>query len=111
MSDDDLHDFLRARNSADTPRFAPGFADRVMRRVLEQPSPTFDLVLVRHARRLLPALAAASLLLAAWNYVSLRDRTPSAIGAMLGMSSTSASGSSSADAFTVRGLVNVEAFE
>ena len=111
MSDDDLHDFLRAHESADTPHFSTDFADRVMRRVLEQPAATFDLVLVRHARRVLPALAAASLLLAAWNYASLRDRTPSAIGALLGMAGTNTSGVSNADAFTVRGLVNIEAFQ
>lgn len=110
MNDDDLHDFLRAPECAAAPHFAPGFADRVMRRVHEEAVPTFDLLLVRHARRVLPALAAASLVLAAWNYASLHDRAPSAIGAVLGIASTS-SAATTTDTFSARGLVNVEAFE
>lgn len=106
MIDDELKALLREHPSADAPRFATGFAERVMKRVGERES--LDLALVRQARRVLPALAAASLMLAAWNYVSLRDRAPSTLGAVLGVASTSGTASA---ALSTNGLVNVEAFE
>ena len=111
MNDDDLLELLRAHDSAAAPRFATGFTDRVMRRVHEPVTPSFDSVLARQAQRVLPALAAASLLLAAWNYVSFRDDAPSAIGAVLGVANRNALAISTTDARSVNGLVNVEAFE
>ena len=108
MTENELSRLLDAHESSGEPRFASGFADRVMRRIAEGEPMTLDIALVRQARRLLPALAAASLLLAAWNYVSLRDRAPSTLGAVLGVASTNSSTSSSVSA---NGLMNVEAFE
>lgn len=109
MTDDELNTLLGAHESAGEPRFAPVFADRVMRRVAERGAPTLDLMLARQARRVLPALAAASMLLALWNYVSLRDRAPSTIGAVLGVASNSVVGSENPG--VSNGLVNVEVFE
>ena len=109
MSDDELHDFLRATHDETAPHFAHGFAERVMRRMHEAPLPSFDLVLARQARRVLPALAAASMALAVWNYVSVRDRAPSTIGAVLGVASLGTSASKNSN--DANGLTNVEAFE
>ena len=109
MNDEELHDLLRLRGSGTAPAFAPGFADRVMHGVRERKTTAFDVALVRQARRVLPALAAASMLLAAWNYVSLRDRAPSAFGAVLGVAKGSAT--TNTDSYSATALVNVEVFE
>lgn len=109
MSDDDLKAMLAHHESAGAPRFAPGFADRVMARVAERPVLTLDRAITQQTRRLLPALAAASLVLALWNWYSVRDRAPSALGAMLGVASTA--GVSTASSGFALGLTNAEAFE
>jgi hypothetical protein len=109
MNDEDLHDFLRVHASAAQPHFAHGFTERVMRRVHERTTPSFDVVLSRHARRLLPALAAASMALAVWNYASVRDHAPSALSAVLGIASINAS--RSGNSIDANGLVNAEVFQ
>ena len=111
MNNEELHDLLRVHDSAAGPRFASGFADRVMRRVHEREAMTLDFALVRQARRVLPVLAAASLVLAAWNYVSLRDNAPSAIGAVLGVATTHTSALSGSPVLPMSELQNVEAFQ
>ncbi len=109
MNDDELHDLLRAHESAGEPHFTTGFADRVMERVKDRDVLTFDVALARHARRLLPALAAASMALAAWNYATARDRAPSTVGAVLGVASSTSTGVSQPTPLS--GLTNAEAFE
>lgn len=108
MNDDELHDFLRATHDETAPHFAHGFADRVMRRMHEAQVVSFDLALARQARRVLPALAAASMALAVWNYVSVRDRAPSTFGAMLGVASSVIRSESPSG---MNGLMNAEVFE
>ncbi len=109
MNDDDLHELLRMHESAAAPHFARGFTDRVMRRAPEWATPAFDIALARQARRVLPAFAAASMALAVWNYVSVRDRAPSALGAVLGVADIGTRGAGSAT--DANGLVNAQAFE
>jgi len=116
MTDDELQDLLRLHESAGEPRFANGFSDRVMHRVaaagLARDAATLDRVLARYARRVLPALAAASMVLAIWNYVSVRDRAPSTFGAVLGIASSSlATNAQRTAGAPANGLMNVEAFE
>lgn len=108
MTDDDLHALLAQHESAGAPVFAPGFVDRVMDRVARRGVPSFDLALERQARRILPALAAASLLLGVWNWWTARDGAPSTVGAVLGVA-RNASGAGYAS--TPLGLTNTEAFE
>ncbi|MEO7179880.1 MAG: hypothetical protein ABI141_03520 [Gemmatimonadaceae bacterium] len=109
MNDDELKAMLAHHESAGAPRFAPGFADRVISRAVERPMLTLDRAITQQTRRLLPALAAASMALALWNWYSVRDRAPSALGAMLGVASTAGAGTTSS-AFAL-GLTNAEAFE
>ena len=108
MTDDDLHAVLAQHESAGTPRFTPGFADRVMGRIATRAVQSFDLALERQARRILPALAAASLLLGVWNWWTVRDGAPSAVGAVLGVAR---SATSAVHASAPLGLTNTEAFE
>ncbi|HEU4719910.1 MAG TPA: hypothetical protein VFS59_01000 [Gemmatimonadaceae bacterium] len=89
-------------------RFDPGFADRVMQRAgarAAKPGGEHDVLsstLARQARRMLPAVAAASLAVSAWNWWSVRDRADSALAAVLGLEgvslSTALSSSSIVDA-------------
>ena len=111
MNDEELEDLLRVHDGSAAPRFAAGFTDRVMRRLHGRETMTLDRALERQARRVLPALAAASLVLAAWNYVSHRDRAPSAIGAVLGVASTNAGVMSNPATIPATELLNVEAFQ
>ena len=111
MNDDKLHRLLRAHESAGQPRFESGFADRVMQRVAGASSDgavTLDFVLAHYARRVLPAVAAASMMLALWNYVSVRDRAPSTVSAVLGVATSNVAGSGGV---STNGLVNAEVFE
>lgn len=109
MNDEELHDLLRAHGSDGELRFTSGFADRVLRRVKDRSVLTLDVAIARHARRLLPALAAASMLLAAWNYMAARDRTPSTVGAVLGVASRASTSDSQSE--SLGKLTNAEAFE
>ncbi|MEO8624412.1 MAG: hypothetical protein ABI625_25245 [bacterium] len=108
MNDDDVKAMLQQHESAGTPRFAAGFADRVIARVANDARPmlTLDRAIAQQTRRLLPALAAASLVLALWNWWSVRDRAPSTFSAVLGVASRT-----STNASPSVGLTNTEAFE
>ena len=78
-------------------RFDAGFADRVMKRAGELAAnrggehDTFSSTLARQARRMLPAVAAASLAISAWNWWSVRDEADSALAAVLGLEAVSLS--------------------
>ena len=113
MTDDDVAAMLESHESAGAPRFAPGFADRVMARVGDderaRSTLTLDGALAGHVRRVLPSLLAASLVLALWNSRSVRGQAPSPIGAVLGVASVATVGLASPA--SVVGLTNVEAFE
>lgn len=109
MSDE--HDFpalLALHECSGTPRFATGFADRVMVRITGRRAQTVNMALERHARRVLPTLAAASLLLGVWNWWTVRDRAPSTFSAVLGVVPASVSVVRTAPSL---GLTNTEAFE
>lgn len=72
------------------PRFDGGFADRVMQRLAREradarTSAGVANALARQARRVIPALAAASLVISAWNWWSVRDRADSPLTAALGL--------------------------
>lgn len=108
MTDDDLHVVLAQHESAGAPLFAPGFADRVVDRIRTRAVQSFDLALERQARRILPALAAASLLLGVWNWWTVRDGAPSTVAAVMGVA-RNATGAVHASA--PLGLTNTEAFE
>ncbi len=109
MNDDELHDLLHAHESAAEPHFTSGFADRVMQRVKDRDVLTLDVAVARHARRLLPVLAAASMVLAAWNYTTARDRAPSTVGAVLGVASRTSTGEPQPG--SLNSLTNAEAFQ
>jgi hypothetical protein len=76
--------------------FAPGFADRVADRIAR--APEASLVLPAHVRRVVPLVAAASLVLAATNWWSARDSGVSPIAAAIGLPSVTV-----ADALTITG--------
>ena len=108
MTGDNLHALLALHESTGAPRFAPGFSDRVMARIATHVVQSFDLALERQARRILPALAAASLLLGVWNWWTVRDGARSAVGAVLGVASNA---TGAVHPSTPLGLINTEAFE
>ena len=108
MDDHDVHALLAQHEAAGTPRFATAFADRVMARIAAGSVQTMDVVLERYARRVLPTLAAASLLLGVWNWWTVRDRAPSTFSAVLGVARASGSAVRTS---TPLGLTNTEAFE
>ena len=93
-------------------RFASGFADRVMQRLADErasvqdPAVALERAIVRQTRRLIPALAAASLALSAWNWWSVRDSADSTVAAVLGMQPVTVATTSTAGT-----LVNAEAFQ
>ena len=72
-------------------RFSAGFADRVMSRVAErdavrrEAAATLSHAMARQARRLLPALAAASLAMTAWSWWSVRDTGDASLAAAFGL--------------------------
>ncbi|MEO7084332.1 MAG: hypothetical protein ABI442_17195 [Gemmatimonadaceae bacterium] len=65
--------------------FEPGFTDRVLARLRAEREHPFSLVLERQFRRIVPLLAAASLLFAAYNWWSSRDTASSVIDAALNL--------------------------
>ena len=114
MTDDDVKAMLELHESAGTPRFTAGFPVRVMARIArlasERPALTLEQALARQSRRLLPVLAAASLVLGLWNWWSVRDRAPSTLGAVLGVATAVAPARTSGTTY-VAGLTNTEYFE
>lgn len=91
MTDDEqdaeLRQMIVDAHSPEPLHFASGFADRVAARIAAERvgDSSFDRVLARQTRRLLPALIAASLALTVWNWWSVRDTADSPIAAALGL--------------------------
>ena len=114
MTDDDVKAMLEQHESAGMPRFATGFPDRVMARIgivaSQRPALTLDQAVALQSRRLLPVLAAASLVLGLWNWWTVRDRAPSTLGAVLGVA-TAVAPSRTSGTTSVAGLTNTEYFE
>ncbi len=109
MSDDhDVPALLALHECSGSPRFAMGFADRVMVRIAARRAQTVNIALERYARRVLPTLAAASLMLGVWNWWTVRDRAPSTFSAVLGVAPPSGS---VVRTTPLLGLTNTEAFE
>lgn len=69
--------------------FAPGFNDRVRARLSAERVQALPHALERHFLRIVPLVAAASLLLAAYNWWGARDTTSSALDAALNLPSVS----------------------
>lgn len=65
--------------------FEPGFTDRVLARLRAEREQPFSTVFEHQFRRIVPLLAAASMLLAAYNWWGARDSTDSAIDAALNL--------------------------
>ena len=107
-NDDDLHALLAMHDSAGAPHFASGFADRVLARIAASPEQTISLAFERYARRVLPLMAAASLLLGVWNWWTVRDRAPSTFSAVLGVATVAGSALQASRSLA---LSNTEAFE
>jgi hypothetical protein len=82
LSDDALESLVR---SAAPNGFAPGFADRVATRLRADGSASLAEALERQVRRIVPLVAAASLVLAAYNWWSARDSSASALDAALNL--------------------------
>ncbi|MDB4916174.1 MAG: hypothetical protein JWM95_3818 [Gemmatimonadetes bacterium] len=89
MNDDiGLWQLISDAHPAGDVRFDAGFADRVMSRVAARQGDddlTLEQAIARQTRRLLPALAAASLALTVWNWWSVRGTTESPIAAAFGL--------------------------
>jgi peptidoglycan/LPS O-acetylase OafA/YrhL len=92
MTNDDLERLLS--DAAIPPaeqHFSSGFADRVMRRVAERdatrrdPAGALSHAMARQARRLLPALVAASLAITAWSWWSVRETGEASLAAAFGL--------------------------
>ena len=113
MTDDDLEALLAQHDCANAPRFSPAFDDRVMARIAtaanDAPALMFERALTRQTRRMLPALAAASMAIAAWNWWSVRESAPSTFSAILGVAGTVQSDDHGL--VTATGLANTEAFQ
>jgi hypothetical protein len=101
-----LRQLLADSHSSDEQRFAPGFADRVMRRVASEGAMghgrgmSIESALARQARRLLPALLAASLALTVWNWWSLHDSVDSVFAAALGLQPVTVTTAMSSESLT-----------
>jgi len=81
-SDDALESLVR---SAAPTGFAPGFSERVAARLRADGSLSLSEALERQVRRVLPFVAAASLVLAAYNWWSARGSSASALDAALNL--------------------------
>jgi hypothetical protein len=81
-TDDALASLIRA---AAPTSFAPGFPERVADRVRADGSAMFSEALERQVRRVVPFVAAASLILAAYNWWGARGTSSSAIDAALNL--------------------------
>jgi hypothetical protein len=94
LTDRDLERLLREGAAGDAPRFDAGFADRVMARVAaerdarrdaQRDAPPLDLALWRQFRRIVPAAAAAALVLGALNWWATRDSGASPLAGAAGL--------------------------
>lgn len=94
MPDDNEISTMLAESRATA--FAPGFADRVMRRVSAERRAA--LVLPRQAARVLPAVLAASLVLAAVNVFRAGESTASPLVRALGLPNVSVASALTLDA-------------
>jgi hypothetical protein len=81
-SDDALESLVR---SAAPTGFAPGFSSRVVARLRADGGISLSAALERQVRRVLPLVAAASLVLAAYNWWSARGSSTSALDAALNL--------------------------
>ena len=81
-SDDSLDSLVR---SAAPTGFAPGFSARVVARLRADGGISLSEALERQVRRVLPLVAAASLVLAAYNWWSARGSSTSALDAALNL--------------------------
>ena len=81
-SDDALETLVRSGAPAS---FAPGFSDRVAARLRADGTVSLSEALERQVRRVLPFVAAASLLLAAYNWWEARGSASSALDAALNL--------------------------
>lgn len=66
-------------------RFDPGFGDRVLARLRAEREPSLSATLERQFLKLVPLVAAASLMLAAYNWWGARTTSSSAIDAALNL--------------------------
>jgi hypothetical protein len=82
LPDDAIESLVR---SAAPASFAPGFATRVAARLRADGSLSLSEALERQVRRVVPFLAAASLILAAYNWWSARGSSTSALDAALNL--------------------------
>jgi hypothetical protein len=80
--DDPLASLIRA---AAPEQFDAGFTDRVVARVRTEREPSLSLALERQFRRVVPIAAAASLILAAYNWWGARGSEASALEAALNL--------------------------
>jgi hypothetical protein len=81
-SDDALESLIR---SAAPPGFDPGFASRVAERIRADRTVSLSDALERQVRRVLPLVAAASLVLAMYNWWGARGSESSALDAALNL--------------------------
>jgi len=89
-----------ARRIADAApdRFGAGFTSRVMQRVERERSVSLSAALEKQFLRVIPILAAASLILAAYNWWGARNSSASAIDAMLRLPQATVASAYSTDA-------------
>ena len=80
--DDSLASLVRG---AAPTSFDPGFVDRVAARLRADSEPSVAAALERQFRRVVPLVAAASLVLAAYNWWGARDTSSSALEAALNL--------------------------
>jgi peptidoglycan/LPS O-acetylase OafA/YrhL len=91
MSNEELERLLADAALPHDQRFDAGFADRVSARIAArgaaraEEAGSLSHALARQARRVLPALVAASLAVSAWNWWSVRDSADSSVAAVLGL--------------------------
>lgn len=91
MSDEELERMLAEAALPAQQRFEAGFADRVSARIAArgaeraEQAGSLSHALARQARRVLPALLAASLAVTAWNWWSVRDSADSSVAAAFGL--------------------------
>ena len=114
MTDEELTTMLARHESAEFPRFAAGFADRVVARIGASGDSgvlSFERALERQTRRLLPAIAAASLMLGAWTWWSLHDQAQSPLGAVLGVSQPASVAATTSTTLIELTLTDTESFE
>lgn len=102
------HDALAAlvRQSA-PPAFDAGFAERVVSRLAASREPSLSAALERQVRRVVPAVAAASLMLAAYNWWGARASAASPLEAALNLPSVTLSAAYSPSTLFGEAIVSV----